>query len=204
MKRWSDITRATNARIFAWAEGQPWARAMAVCQQDAQWHAEGNVWTHTKMVCAELERLAEWPTLDRAEQLQLLFTSLFHDSGKPATTALDAESVQRFAKELVALQPDLILSHVTPTTVALLQQAVASAEGIDTLTSSSQQNTSTVTLNLRLDANPDRAVADVLSKIQQVKSVLPREAQDPVVVNLDIPSPETPSGTRWIDPTHTS
>jgi hypothetical protein len=30
--------------------------------------------------------------------------------------------VQRFAKELVALQPDLILSHVTPTTVALLQQ----------------------------------------------------------------------------------
>src|SRR6202048_1630000 len=36
--------------------------------------------------------------------------------------ALDAESVQRFAKELVALQPDLILSHVTPTTAALLQQ----------------------------------------------------------------------------------
>jgi putative tryptophan/tyrosine transport system substrate-binding protein len=36
--------------------------------------------------------------------------------------ALDPESVQRFAKELVALQPDLILSHVTPTTVALLQQ----------------------------------------------------------------------------------
>jgi putative tryptophan/tyrosine transport system substrate-binding protein len=36
--------------------------------------------------------------------------------------ALDAESVKRFAKELVALQPDLILSHVTPTTVALLQQ----------------------------------------------------------------------------------
>jgi ABC transporter substrate binding protein len=36
--------------------------------------------------------------------------------------ALDAESVQRFAKELVALQHDLILSHVTPTTVALLQQ----------------------------------------------------------------------------------
>jgi ABC-type uncharacterized transport system substrate-binding protein len=36
--------------------------------------------------------------------------------------SLDAELVQRFAKELVALQPDLILSHVTPTTVALLQQ----------------------------------------------------------------------------------
>ena len=36
--------------------------------------------------------------------------------------ALDAELVQRYAKELVAQKPDLILSHVTPTTVALLQQ----------------------------------------------------------------------------------
>jgi putative tryptophan/tyrosine transport system substrate-binding protein len=34
----------------------------------------------------------------------------------------DAELMQRFAKELVALQPDLILSHNTPTTAALLQQ----------------------------------------------------------------------------------
>jgi putative ABC transport system substrate-binding protein len=37
-------------------------------------------------------------------------------------TPADAESVQRFAKELVALQPDLILSQNTPTTAALLQQ----------------------------------------------------------------------------------
>ena len=37
-----------------------------------------------------------------------------------ATTS-DAPSMQRFAKELVALQPDLILSHNTPTTATLLQ-----------------------------------------------------------------------------------
>ena len=36
--------------------------------------------------------------------------------------ALDAELMQRFAKELVALQPDIILSNTTPTTTALLQQ----------------------------------------------------------------------------------
>jgi putative ABC transport system substrate-binding protein len=36
--------------------------------------------------------------------------------------ARDAESRQRFAKELVALQPDLILSHGTPNTAILLQQ----------------------------------------------------------------------------------
>jgi ABC-type uncharacterized transport system substrate-binding protein len=38
------------------------------------------------------------------------------------TAPADAESRQRFAKELVALQPDVILSHTTPTTAALLQQ----------------------------------------------------------------------------------
>jgi ABC-type uncharacterized transport system substrate-binding protein len=34
----------------------------------------------------------------------------------------DADARQRFAKELVALQPNLILAHATPTTAALLQQ----------------------------------------------------------------------------------
>jgi putative ABC transport system substrate-binding protein len=36
--------------------------------------------------------------------------------------ALDAELMQRFAKELTALRPDLIFSHNTPTTAAMLQQ----------------------------------------------------------------------------------
>jgi ABC-type uncharacterized transport system substrate-binding protein len=34
----------------------------------------------------------------------------------------DTKMMQRFAQELVALQPDLILSQITPTTAALLQQ----------------------------------------------------------------------------------
>jgi hypothetical protein len=37
-------------------------------------------------------------------------------------TPTDAAAMQRSAKELVALQPDLILSSTTPTTTALLQQ----------------------------------------------------------------------------------
>jgi multidrug efflux pump len=73
---------------------------------------------------------------------------------------------------------DLIKGFITTP----IEQAVASTEGIDTLVSSSQQNTSTVTLNMLLNANPDRAVADVLSKVNQVKGVLPRDANDPVVV----------------------
>ncbi len=73
---------------------------------------------------------------------------------------------------------DLIKGFITTP----IEQAVASAEGVDTIVSASQQNQSLVTLNMRLNANPDRAMTDVLSKINQVKSVLPKEAQDPVVV----------------------
>jgi len=73
---------------------------------------------------------------------------------------------------------DLIKGFIT----VPIQQAVASAEGIDTLTSSSRQNVSTVTLKLHLNADPDRAVADVLAKVNQVLSILPPEAQDPIVV----------------------
>ena len=36
--------------------------------------------------------------------------------------AVDAELTERFAKDLTALQPDLILSHNTPTTAAVLKQ----------------------------------------------------------------------------------
>lgn len=92
VKIWADITRAPNAQVLEWAEAQSWARDMARCNQDAQWHAEGDVWTHTKMVCAELERLTDWPSLNRAAQLKLFFTALFHDSGKPATTVLEPET----------------------------------------------------------------------------------------------------------------
>lgn len=89
MRNWDEVKRASTDEILAWAESQPWAKAMAVCQQDAEWHAEGDVWTHTRMVVTEVEQLPEWPSLDRDEQLKLLFTALFHDSGKPATTAID-------------------------------------------------------------------------------------------------------------------
>src|SRR5580765_1908935 len=37
---------------------------------------------------------------------------------------------------------------------------------------------------------------------QPVEAVVVRSGQEPIVINLDIPSPEEASDTRWIDPTH--
>lgn len=92
MKTWEQFCEAEPAEILAWAEREPWAREMAACQQDAMWHAEGDVWTHTKMVFEQAQRLVEWSTLEAGERAKLLFTALFHDAGKAVTTSIDPES----------------------------------------------------------------------------------------------------------------
>lgn len=89
---WQQLQSENIAAITAWAEMQPWCRAMAACQQDAEWHAEGDVWTHTKMVLDQLTQLDEWQTLDEHQQTVLLFTALFHDVAKPLTTQVDPET----------------------------------------------------------------------------------------------------------------
>ncbi|AMV38382.1 hypothetical protein [Planctomyces sp. SH-PL62] len=50
---WREIRTSSHDEILAWAAEQPWALAMSACAQDRGWHAEGDVWTHTKMACAE-------------------------------------------------------------------------------------------------------------------------------------------------------
>ena len=89
---WADLSTADLDDVLAWAEARPWARAMAECAQDAGWHAEGDVWTHTRMVCRQLPLLDDWPTLTPHERTILVFTALFHDAAKPLTSALDPES----------------------------------------------------------------------------------------------------------------
>jgi len=54
--------------------------------------SEYNAWTHTQMVCAQLPKLDEWPTLSAHERTLLIFTALFHDAGKPLTSHVDPET----------------------------------------------------------------------------------------------------------------
>lgn len=86
---WNELAQASLDEIVSWANDQPWCRAMADCEQDSGWHSEGDVWTHTKMVCAQLPMLAEWPALTLHERTVLIFTALFHDAAKPLTSQVD-------------------------------------------------------------------------------------------------------------------
>src|SRR5689334_23208658 len=74
--------------------------------------------------------------------------------------------------------PGLIQGFITTP----IEQAVSSAEGIDYLTSSSTQNTSTVTAYVKLNYDPNQALTDVMAKVQQVKYLMPQQAQDPVIL----------------------
>jgi len=63
-----------------------------------------------------------------------------------------------------------------------IQKAVATADGIDYLTSKSYAGTSVVTVNVRLNEDPDAAMTAVTAKVNQTRSLLPRGINDPVIV----------------------
>jgi multidrug efflux pump len=63
-----------------------------------------------------------------------------------------------------------------------IAKAVSSAEGVDYVTSQSRLGVSTVSVRMRLNTDPDAALSEVTAKVQQVRSQLPSEAEDPVIV----------------------
>jgi len=73
--------------------------------------------------------------------------------------------------------PETVRAFIT----APLQQAIASAPGIDYMTATSAEGTSTITANMRLNFDPNAAVAQILSKVNQVKNVLPAQSQQPII-----------------------
>jgi multidrug efflux pump len=72
---------------------------------------------------------------------------------------------------------DLIQGFITTP----ISKAVSSAEGVDYITSSSTLGTSTVQVHMRLNTNPDKALTEVIAKVQQVRNQLPTDAFDPVI-----------------------
>lgn len=84
----------SHVEVIAWAEKQPWAAAMLQCQQDPEWHSEGNVWIHTGMVINELIKSPTYQALSADEKKVMLASALLHDCGKPATTVLEGTRIR--------------------------------------------------------------------------------------------------------------
>jgi multidrug efflux pump len=74
--------------------------------------------------------------------------------------------------------PELIQGFIT----APIASAVSTTENIDYVTSQSRPSASVVTVQMQLGADPDVALTEVMSKVQQVRGRLPSESEDPVIV----------------------
>ncbi|MBW8189921.1 multidrug efflux RND transporter permease subunit [Neiella marina] len=72
---------------------------------------------------------------------------------------------------------DLIQGFITQP----LEQAIAQADNVDFMTSQSSLGASTITAQMKLNTDPNAALADILAKVNSVRSQLPSEAEDPSV-----------------------
>ena len=72
---------------------------------------------------------------------------------------------------------DLIQGFITQP----LEQAIAQADNIDYITAQSTMGMSSITVQMKLNTNPNAALADILAKVNSVRAQLPKETQDPTI-----------------------
>ena len=77
----------------------------------------------------------------------------------------------------VGASADLIRGFIT----APLERAIAGADGIDYLESQSALSVSTITAHLKMNQDSRKALAEIASKVDQVRGDLPPEAQVPII-----------------------
>ena len=83
----------------------PELKALVGCEQEPEWHPEGDVWVHTLLVIDQARTRID--DLDRPEQVAVMLGAVCHDLGKPATTALVDGRIRSRNHEEAGLEPSL-------------------------------------------------------------------------------------------------
>jgi tRNA nucleotidyltransferase (CCA-adding enzyme) len=73
-------------RECGWLRHFPELAALDGVPQDAAWHPEGDVWTHTLHVVDALAQFPAWRGAEETTRGLLMLAALAHDLGKPSTT----------------------------------------------------------------------------------------------------------------------
>src|ERR1700690_2130035 len=73
--------------------------------------------------------------------------------------------------------PDVVAGFITTP----LENAIAQANGIDYMSSTSQSGVSTITVNLRLNYDADKALTEITTKESSVRNQLPTGSQQPIL-----------------------
>ncbi|MCW5871644.1 MAG: HDIG domain-containing protein [Candidatus Eremiobacteraeota bacterium] len=77
--------------------------ALHGCEQDPEFHPEGDVWVHTLLVLDEAARLGR--DLPVGQRLVLSLAALLHDLGKPSTTRREHGRISAHGHEHAGLKP---------------------------------------------------------------------------------------------------
>ncbi|MEW6768634.1 MAG: MexW/MexI family multidrug efflux RND transporter permease subunit [Pseudomonadota bacterium] len=116
--------------------------------------------------------------------LSLVVSLLILLIGFKAATSLGVRQYPKLSNTVITIttsypgaSPALMQGFITQP----IEQAVASAEGVDYITSSSVQGTSTIQVYVRLNFEPDFALTEVSAKVNSVKYLIPKESNDPVI-----------------------
>jgi multidrug efflux pump len=67
----------------------------------------------------------------------------------------------------------------------ILEESLAGIEGIDFMTSVNRQEESQITINFKLNRDPDGAAADVRDRVSRVRGKLPSEIDEPVIQKVE-------------------
>ena len=116
--------------------------------------------------------------------LSLVVSLLILLIGFKAATSLGVRQYPKLSNTVITVttsypgaSPALMQGFITQP----IEQAVASAEGVDYITSSSVQGTSTISVFVKLNFEPNSALTEVMSKVNSVKYLIPKESNDPVI-----------------------
>lgn len=81
----------------------PELKALVGCEQEPEWHPEGDVWVHTLQVIDRArERIDD---LERPQAITVMLGAVCHDLGKPATTAFIEGRIRSPFHEEAGVQP---------------------------------------------------------------------------------------------------
>ena len=81
----------------------PEMRPLVGCEQEPEWHPEGDVWTHTLMVIDEARKTNG--DLPRPQLITVMLGAVCHDLGKPATTAFVDGRIRSLDHEQAGVEP---------------------------------------------------------------------------------------------------
>ena len=86
-------------------------------------------------------------------------------------------AVIKVTTNYVGATADLVRGYITTP----LERVIAAAEGIDYIESASTQGSSTITIHLKLNYDPNSALTQIQAKLAQVRNDLPPEAENPII-----------------------